>query len=89
MRYGLIGKKLSHSFSGLIHDHFGLYKYELKEIAPEDLERFMVKREFYAINVTIPYKEDVMPYRQRSSAPSIPSSTGTACSTATIPTSLA
>lgn len=62
MEYGLIGEKLSHSFSKEIHTkYFGL-NYELKELSPEEVEPFLMKKDFKAINVTIPYKQKVMPY---------------------------
>ncbi|MCR4742916.1 MAG: AAA family ATPase [Treponema sp.] len=62
MEYGLIGEHLGHSFSKDIHNLIGDYKYELKEIAPEKLDAFMKLHDFKAINVTIPYKQDVIPY---------------------------
>ncbi|MCQ2440714.1 MAG: shikimate dehydrogenase [Clostridia bacterium] len=62
MQYGLIGEKLSHSFSKDVHQKLFDYKYELKEIKKEDLKDFMTKRDFKAINVTIPYKKDVIKY---------------------------
>lgn len=62
MEYGLIGKKLGHSYSKEIHDKIGKYDYQLKEISPEDLSDFMTKKEFKGINVTIPYKQDVIPF---------------------------
>ena len=62
MEYGLIGEKLGHSFSKIIHEKIADYTYELKEIAKENLDKFMSEREFSCINVTIPYKEDVIPY---------------------------
>lgn len=62
MKYGLIGEKLGHSFSKEIHNKLFDYDYELKEIAPEDLEKFITDKDFSAINVTIPYKEKVIPY---------------------------
>lgn len=62
MKYGLIGEKLGHSFSKVIHETFANYEYDLVEIAKEDLDAFMTKRDFCAINVTIPYKQDVIPY---------------------------
>lgn len=62
MDFGLIGEKLGHSYSVEIHEKIADYKYELKEIAPEDLDSFMKERPFKAINVTIPYKQDVIPY---------------------------
>ena len=62
MKYGLIAQKLSHSFSKEIHGKLFDYPYELREIAVDQLEDFMRRREFNAINVTIPYKETVIPY---------------------------
>ncbi len=61
MKYGLIGEHLSHSFSKLVHERIADYKYELCEIEPAELEGFIKKREFSAINVTIPYKQTVIP----------------------------
>lgn len=58
--YGIIGEKLSHSFSKEIHAKLFDYNYEICEIAPDKLDEFMTKREFKAINVTIPYKERVI-----------------------------
>ena len=62
MQYGLIGEKLSHSFSKEIHESFAPYNYELCEISREDLASFLQKREFRAINVTSPYKKEVIPH---------------------------
>ena len=62
MEYGLIGEKLGHSFSKEVHNRLFDYDYTLKEIAREDLDAFMTARDFRAINVTIPYKQDVIPY---------------------------
>ncbi len=62
MRYGLIGEKLPHSFSKEIHEKLGRYEYELIEIERESLGSFIKKKDFAAINVTIPYKEAVIPY---------------------------
>lgn len=62
MNYGLIGERLGHSFSKLIHGQLFDYDYELKEIPRDGLDAFMKAREFRAINVTIPYKEQVIPY---------------------------
>lgn len=60
MRYGLIGEKLSHSFSKEIHEQLAVYSYELCEIAPDELSSFFKKRDFSAINVTMPYKKAVI-----------------------------
>lgn len=62
MTYGVIGEKLAHSFSKVIHEFFAPYKYDIKEIPKDKLDEFMTKREFCGINVTIPYKQDVLPY---------------------------
>ena len=62
MNYGLIGEKLDHSFSKEIHALIGKYDYELKEIVSTDLPAFMQQKEFKGINVTIPYKQDVIPF---------------------------
>lgn len=62
MEYGLIGEHLTHSFSKEIHSQFADYDYKLLELKPEELPEFFKKREFKAINVTIPYKEKVMEY---------------------------
>lgn len=62
MQYGLIGEKLGHSFSKTVHNLLADYDYELKEIARENLKGFMKAKDFRAINVTIPYKEAVIPF---------------------------
>lgn len=62
MEYGLIGEKLGHSFSKIIHEMIADYIYELKEIAKDDLDSFMKSKDFKCINVTIPYKKAVIPY---------------------------
>lgn len=62
MQYGLIGEKLGHSFSKIIHNMLADYNYQLCEIKPDDFNSFMNKRNFKAINVTIPYKKQVIPY---------------------------
>lgn len=62
MQYGLIGEHLGHSFSREVHARLGDYPYELCELAPEAVDGFMRAHDFSAINVTIPYKETVIPY---------------------------
>jgi shikimate dehydrogenase len=61
MEYGLIGEKLGHSFSKQIHGSIDDYDYILREIPRGEVEGFMKKRDFKGINVTIPYKETVIP----------------------------
>jgi len=62
MQYGCIGEHLTHSFSKEIHNALADYLYELKEIPADKLDAFMETREFAAINVTIPYKQAVIPH---------------------------
>lgn len=62
MKYGLIGETLGHSFSPEIHRKLGRYDYELREIPRGELAAFLLARDFFGINVTIPYKTDVIPY---------------------------
>lgn len=62
MKCGLLGRKLGHSYSPQIHSYLGTYSYDLFEKEPEELESFLKSGDFTAINVTIPYKKDVMPY---------------------------
>ena len=62
MEYGLIGEHLSHSFSKNIHEKLAPYTYELHELRPDELDSFMRSKEFKGINVTIPYKQAVIPY---------------------------
>jgi len=62
MKYGLIGEKLGHSFSKEIHNKLFDYDYELKEIPKDKIDSFLKEKNFKAINVTIPYKETVIPY---------------------------
>lgn len=62
MKYGLIGEKLGHSFSAELHAALGDYEYTLREIPREELDAFMRARDFAGINVTIPYKQAVIPY---------------------------
>ena len=65
MNYGCIGEHLPHSFSREIHEQIGGYAYELKELAPEELPAFLAARDFRGINVTIPYKQAVIPFLDR------------------------
>jgi len=60
--FGLLGEKLGHSFSPLIHSYLGEYDYLLYEVSAADLDSFMTQRRFDGINVTIPYKQQVVPY---------------------------
>ena len=62
MEYGLIGEHLPHSFSKIIHEKLAPYSYELHELRPDEVDSFMRGKEFKGINVTIPYKQTVIPY---------------------------
>lgn len=62
MEYGLLGEKLGHSFSKEIHEALGKYQYDLCEVSQDHFDEFMKNKDFKAINVTIPYKEKVIPY---------------------------
>ncbi len=66
-RYGLIGEKLGHSYSRQIHEKLADYTYELIPLSREEFHNFMEKRDFSAINVTIPYKQAVLPYLDKLS----------------------
>lgn len=61
-KYGCIGKVLTHSFSKEIHEKLADYTYDLIELTEEALAPFMKEKAFAAINVTIPYKQTVIPY---------------------------
>ena len=60
--YGLLGRKLGHSWSVPIHRALGCRDYRLCEVEPQDLAAFLAREEVGGLNVTIPYKQDVMAY---------------------------
>lgn len=70
MRYALLGRRLAHSYSKIIHEL--IYKksniaasYELYELEIEELEEAINKLRlgiYNGYNVTIPYKEEIMKY---------------------------
>lgn len=62
MKSGLLGRKLGHSYSPQIHAMMGEYSYDLFEREPEEVGDFVKNGDFTGINVTIPYKKDVIPY---------------------------
>ena len=62
MKFGLIGEHLPHSFSKEIHAKIAPYSYELCELTPCEVGNFMMLRDFTGINVTIPYKQAVIPF---------------------------
>lgn len=60
--YGLVGRKLGHSYSKLIHEKLHAYPYALIPLEPDELDHFLKERRFRGLNVTIPYKTTVMAY---------------------------
>lgn len=58
--YGLLGRKLGHSYSPRIHAMLGDYEYRLHEVEPDDVAAFIREGDFAGLNVTMPYKETVM-----------------------------
>lgn len=61
-KYGLLGRKLDHSYSPQLHNMLSDYEYKLYEVEPEDLDTFMETTRLSGMNVTIPYKKSVMKY---------------------------
>ena len=69
-KYGLLGRKLGHSLSPEIHELIFKYtdlegEYGLYPMEPDEVKGFVTslkKRGFSGLNVTIPYKNEVMPY---------------------------
>ena len=59
-RFGLLGRKLSHSLSPQIHALFGDYSYELFEREPEELDALFADTSLNGFNVTIPYKVEAL-----------------------------
>ena len=62
MQCGLLGRKLGHSYSPQIHGQLASYDYSMFEKEPEELEGFLKNGNFVGLNVTIPYKKDVIPF---------------------------
>lgn len=62
MKIQLLGRKLTHSLSPQLHSIFADYSYSLMEVEPENLDSFFEKGDFDGLNVTIPYKKDVIKY---------------------------
>lgn len=60
--YGLLGQKLGHSWSVPIHRALGCADYRLIELEPERLGDFLRREDIGGLNVTIPYKRDVMQF---------------------------
>ena len=62
MEYAIIGEKLGHSFSKQIYENYFDMVYGVKELKPQEVDAFMKEKNFKGINVTIPYKQTVIPY---------------------------
>ena len=62
LRCGLLGQKLGHSYSPMIHGMLGDYEYSLYEKGGQDVEDFIKSGSWDCLNVTIPYKKTVFPY---------------------------
>ena len=62
MIFGLLGEKLAHSYSPMIHAELGDYEYKLFEKKPDELDSFFRQGKFDGLNVTIPYKKAVLKY---------------------------
>ena len=61
-KFYLIGEHLSHSFSPQVHAMLGNPDYSLKELAPEEVGEFVKHGDYAGMNVTIPYKQVVIPF---------------------------
>lgn len=61
LRYGLVGERLSHSHSPALHALLAPYPYALYEMPPDDLAAFIRAPGLGGLNVTIPYKQAVLP----------------------------
>ncbi|MBR7142431.1 MAG: shikimate kinase [Clostridia bacterium] len=61
-KFGLLGRKLGHSYSPWIHSRLANYEYGLYEVEPQDLEQFLNQTDLDGFNVTIPYKKEIIPF---------------------------
>ena len=60
--FGLLGRKLGHSYSPFLHRRLASYEYGLFEVEPEELEAFVQHTKLDGFNVTIPYKKEIIPF---------------------------
>ncbi len=67
MKCGLLGQTLGHSYSPAIHAQLGDYEYTLFEKEPAELADFLQNSDWDGLNVTIPYKQTVIPYLDHAS----------------------
>ena len=62
MKYAIVGKSLPHTISPRLHEEFGNFAYSVKEFATEEeFCAFVKSRGLLGYNVTIPYKETIIP----------------------------
>lgn len=61
-KLGLIGYPLGHSWSPEIHQYFTKQEYNLFPLEKDEMIKFLTSKNFDGLNVTIPYKETVIPY---------------------------
>lgn len=61
-KFGLIGKTLKHSYSKTIHSSLSRYSYDLIELTENQLESFVMQKNYCGYNVTIPFKEQIIPF---------------------------
>lgn len=61
-RAGLLGRKLGHSYSKIIHKYLAKYDYAMFEREEDEVGDFIKNGPFDAINVTVPYKKTVIPF---------------------------
>lgn len=62
LKCGILGEKLGHSYSPVIHNMFGDYEYKLYECDRKDLPAFLGRGDFDGLTVAMPYKRLAVPY---------------------------
>lgn len=60
--YGLIGDHLTHSYSKQLHEMIYCESYRLLEVQPTQLPDVLSDKQQFGLNVTMPYKQTVIPY---------------------------
>lgn len=60
--YGIVGQRLLQSLAPEIHRELGNFRYERFQLEPDKLDEFFKKREFAGLNITSPYKTEVIKY---------------------------
>ncbi|MCL2367087.1 MAG: chorismate mutase [Oscillospiraceae bacterium] len=61
-KFGLLGAHVGHSASPKVHALLGDYEYKLYSKKPEEVEAFLKTEDFDGLNVTMPYKQTVIPF---------------------------